>query len=161
MNLPFYIAKQIREVHFGGNWTDVNLQDTLKGLTWQQSITKALDFNTIAALVYHINYFTVAVIKVLEGGPLTSSDKYSFDLAPIQSANDWEKLKIKNSDDAEHLAKLVEQLPEEKLDEIFTHEKYESYYKNIQGIIEHVHYHLGQMVLIKKMVLQLPKDECM
>ncbi len=95
MNLPFYIAKQIREVHFGGNWTDVNLQDTLKGLTWQQSIAKIDHLNTIAALVYHINYFTVAVIKVLEGGPLTSSDKYSFDLPPVQSAEDWENLQNK------------------------------------------------------------------
>jgi uncharacterized damage-inducible protein DinB len=160
MNLPAFIAKQIRELHFGGNWTNVNLKDTLNGLTWQQSIAKIDHLNTIAALVYHINYFTVAVIKVLEGGPLTSSDKYSFDLPLIQSADEWDKLKIKNSDDAEHYAKLVEQLPAEKLEEIFTHEKYESYYKNIQGIIEHIHYHLGQMVLIKKMLLQLPKDEC-
>ena len=154
MNLTALIGKQIREVHFGGNWTDVNLRDTLKGVTWQQSITKIDHLNTIAALVFHINYFTTAVIKVLESGVLTSRDKYSFDLPPIQSGEDWENLKNNNWEDAERLAKLVENLPAERLEEDFTDKKYESYYKNIQGIIEHAHYHLGQIVLIKKLILE-------
>jgi hypothetical protein len=29
-------------------------------------------------------------------------------------------------------------------------EKYGNYYRNIHGIIEHIHYHLGQIVLIEK-----------
>lgn len=152
MNLTAFIARQIREVHFGGNWTDVNLQDTLKGITWQQAVAKIDHLNTIAALVYHINYFTVAVTKVLEGGPLTSSDKYSFDVPPIQSEADWENLTSKNWADAERLAELVEKFDAEKLEDDFTDKKYESYYKNLQGIIEHAHYHLGQIVLFKKLI---------
>ena len=154
MNLTALIGKQIREVHFGGNWTYVNLRDTLKGVTWQQAIAKIDHLNTIAALVFHINYFTTAVIKVLQGGVLTSRDKYSFDLPPIQSGEDWENIINKNWDDAERLAKLVENLPAERLEEDFTDKKYESYYKNIRGIIEHAHYHLGQIVLIKKLILE-------
>ena len=154
MNLTALIGKQIREVHFGGNWTYVNLRDTLKGVTWQQAIAKIDHLNTIAALVFHINYFTTAVIKVLESGVLTSRDKYSFDLPPIQSGEDWENIINKNWEDAERLAKLVENLPAERLEEDFTDKKYESYYKNIQGIIEHAHYHLGQIVLIKKLILE-------
>jgi hypothetical protein len=37
MNLPAQIAKHFRDVHFGGNWTSVNLRDTLNGITWQQA----------------------------------------------------------------------------------------------------------------------------
>ena len=101
-----------------------------------------------------MNYFTIAVISVLESGPLTANDKFSFDLPPIQSAEDWESLKIKNWNDAERLAKLGKKLFEDRLEDDFTDKKYESYNKNNQGIIEHVHYHLGQIVLLKKMVLQ-------
>ena len=101
MNLTAYIARQIREVHFGGNWTDVNLKDTLEGVSWQQSIAKIDHLNTIGALVFHINYFTAAVVKVLEEGSLTSSDKYSFDLPPIHSIEDWENLKQRNGEDAD------------------------------------------------------------
>jgi len=46
-------------------------------------------------------------------------------------------------------ASLVEQLPQSKLSEIFAEEKYGNYYQNIHGIIEHSHYHIGQIVLIK------------
>jgi hypothetical protein len=47
-------------------------------------------------------------------------------------------------------------LPESKLAETFSDEKYGNYYRNIHGIIEHTHYHLGQIVLIKKILSQLP-----
>jgi hypothetical protein len=43
-------------------------------------------------------------------------------------------------------------LPENKLEEVFDDKKYGNYYRNITGIIEHNHYHLGQIVLIKKII---------
>ena len=56
--------------------------------------------------------------------------------------------------DGEKFISLVEQLPDNKLDETFVHEKYGNYYRNLHGVIEHCHYHLGQIVLIKKIVLK-------
>ena len=32
MNLTQHSAKHLRDVHFGGNWTSVNLKDTLAGV---------------------------------------------------------------------------------------------------------------------------------
>jgi hypothetical protein len=153
MNLTAQIARHLREVHFGGNWTSVNLKDSLAGITWQQATTKIYSLNTIAALVYHINYYVSAVLKVLEGGPLDAHDKYSFDLPLIQSDEDWEKLLTKTWTDAKNFANLIEQLPEGKLENDFSEKKYGSYYRNLHGIIEHTHYHLGQIVLIKKIIL--------
>jgi len=154
MNLTEQIAKHFREVHFGGNWTSVNLKDSLADVTWQQATTQVYTFNTIAALVYHMNYYVSAVMKVLQGEPLNASDKYSFRLPPILSQEDWEKLLNKTWTDAENFATLIEQLPESKLWEDFSDNKYGNYYRNFHGIIEHVHYHLGQIVLIKKIILQ-------
>jgi hypothetical protein len=54
--------------------------------------------------------------------------------------------------DTELLASLVEHLPESKLNEIFSQEKYGTYYRNLHGVIEHTHYHLGQIILIKKLL---------
>ena len=157
MNLTGQIAKQFRDVHFGGNWTSSNLKDNLKDLTWQQAITQVYSFNTIALLIFHMNYYVDAVMKVLRGGSLDASDKYSFDLPPIRTQADWEKLVDKTWTDAESFASLIEQLPESKLGETFADEKYGNYYRNIHGIIEHIHYHLGQIVLIKKILLQADK----
>ncbi len=154
MNLTAQIAKQLRDLHFGGNWTWSNLKDQLADVTWEQATTKVYSFNTIAVLVFHTNYFVDAVLKVLRGGPLDAKDKYSFDHPPIQSQEDWEKMLDKVWTDAETFATLIEQMPESKLWEDFSDNKYGNYYRNIHGIIEHTHYHLGQIVLIKKLLLQ-------
>lgn len=153
MNTSTQIAKHLREVHFGGNWTWVNLKDSLEGITWQHAIAKVESFNTIAVLVFHMNYYVSAILKVLQGEPLNSSDKHSFDHPPIGSEEDWQRMLDKTWAEAEQLAGLIEQLPDVKLGEIFAAEKYGIYYRNLQGLIEHTHYHLGQIVLIKKMLL--------
>ena len=157
MNLTHHIAKQFKEVWFGGNWTSVNFKETLANVTWQQATLKMDTFNTIATLVFHINYYVSAVLRVLQGAPLNAHDKFSFDLSPIQSQEDWEKLLDKVFFDAENFVTLVEQLPENKLWENFAEEKYGNYYRNIHGIIEHTHYHLGQIIFLKKMLLQNEK----
>ncbi len=158
MNLTGQIANLFRDVHYGGNWTSVSLKENLADVTWQQATTKVYSFNTIASLVYHTNYYVSAVLKALQGEPLNASDKYSFDHPPILSQQDWEKLLNKTWTDAEKFASLIEQLPESKLWETFSDEKYGNYYRNIHGIIEHIHYHLGQIVLIKKTLLQADKN---
>lgn len=153
MQLTNQIATQFKQVHYGGNWTGVNLKDTLDGVTWQQATTKVSSLNTIAALVFHINYYVTAILAVLRKEQLTAHDKYSFDHPPIQSQGDWDKLLNKTWTDANDLISLVEQLPDSKLEETFVVEKYGNYYRNLQGVIQHTHYHLGQIVLIKKMIV--------
>lgn len=152
MNLPQHIAKNFRDVHSGGNWTAVNLRDALKNVTWQQATTKVGSFNTIAMLVYHIHYFVHVTLKVLQGGPLEGNDKLSFDHPPIASDVDWERLLDTVWSDAEAFADLVERLPVEKIFQDMADPKYGTWYRNLNGIIEHTHYHLGQIELIKKML---------
>lgn len=154
MNLSKQLAKQFREVTLNGKWVAAtNLKAELSDVTWEQATTKIGNLNTIAALTFHINYYIAGVAKVLEGGPLDIRDKFSFDLPPIKSKEDWDKLLDKSWSDGERFANLVEQLPEEKLAAGFVDEKYGNYYRNIQAMIEHSYYHLGQIVLIKKLVL--------
>lgn len=152
MNLQVQVAKLFKDVYFGGNWTSVNMKDTLADVTWQQATTKLDSFNTIAALVYHINYYVSALITIIKSEKLTASDKYSFNHPPILSEKDWENLLDKTWSDAGTFANLVEQLPENKLWEDFWDNKYGNYYRNIHGVIEHTHYHLGQIVIIKKLL---------
>ncbi|MBK7680497.1 MAG: DUF1572 family protein [Chitinophagaceae bacterium] len=156
MNTPSQIAKQFRDVLFGGNWTSVNMKETLADISWQQANTKFYSFNTIAILVYHMNYYVGVISKVLQGQPLDGKDKDSFVCPPIESAEDWEKLVQKTWNEAETFANLIEQLPDSKLEEIFINEKYGNYYRNLHGVIEHYHYHLGQIVLIKKIINSSP-----
>ena len=152
MNHTQQLAKHFREVHSGGNWTWSNLQENLKDVTWEEAVTKVQGFNTIAALAYHIHYFVAVALKVLQGGPLIGKDSESFDHPPVESEKDWQQLLGKMWADAQSFADALEKLLDEKLFETFGQEKYGTYYRNMLGIIEHSHYHLGQIALIKKMV---------
>jgi len=149
------IANRFREVLLNGLWiANTNFKAQLSDVTWEQATKKVGDLNTIAVLTFHIDYYIAGILNVLEGGSLDIRDKYSFDLPPIESQEDWEKLLGKIWSDAEKFADTVEQMPEEKLNEVFVDEKYGSYQRNIEAMIEHSYYHLGQIVLIKKVILQ-------
>lgn len=152
MKISQQIAKHFREVNFGGNWTTVNLRDVLADVTWEQATARVHSFNTIATLVYHMNYYVGVVLKVLNGEPLNAKDEYSFKVPPIQSPQDWQKLLDRVWTEAEIFSGLIEKFPDENLEKIFIHEKYGTYYRNLHGIIEHYHYHLGQIVMLKKLL---------
>lgn len=154
MSITAQMAKHTNDVFFGGNWTTSNLKDNLKDVNWQQATTKVNSFNTIATLVYHISYYVGAVTKVLEGEQLNAKDEHSFSHPPIQSQEDWELQLNKVWKDVERFVSLIEKLPDSILEENFTDKKYGTYFRNLNGIIEHTHYHLGQIVIIKKILLQ-------
>ena len=154
MKLTEQIAKLFEDVYYGPNWTGVNLKETLKDVTWQQATAKVHSLNTIAALVFHLNYYVSAVLRVLEGKPIDASDKHSFDCPPISSDNEWQILLTRTWDDAHRFARMVIQTPEYRLWETFVNEKYGNYYRNFHGVIEHCHYHLGQIVVIKKLLAE-------
>ncbi len=154
MNTNSQLAKHLNDVYFGGNWTAVSLKDILENVTWQQATTKVYTFNTIATLVYHIHYFVGVASKVLAGGVLEGDDKLSFNHPPIKSQKDWDFFLNKVWADAKKFSILIEKLPEDKLFEDFTDKKYGTYCRNLLGIIEHSHYHLGQIALLKKLLIK-------
>lgn len=152
MNSPKSLAKHVRGVYFGPNWSDNNLKMHLSEVTWQEAIQEIEGLNTIVKLAFHVNYFVAGVSKVLEGGPLEIRDKFSFDHPVITSQVEWQELLDQMWQDGEHFASLIEAMPEDQLWADFTDPKYGNYYTNLLGIIEHLHYHLGQIVLLRKLL---------
>ena len=149
------IASRFREVLLNGKWiANTNFKEQLSKVTWEQATKKIGSLNTIAVLTYHINYYIAGILNVFEGGGLEIRDRYSFDLPPITSEEEWKKLVDDLFMNSEKFAAHVERMPEEKLDGTFVDEKYGTYRRNIEGMIEHSYYHLGQISLINKMILE-------
>ena len=147
------LASRFREVILNGTWiANTNYKQQLTGLPWQVATAKLVDSNTIALLAQHIQYYIKGVKQVFEGGPLDIKDQYSFDFPPIESQEAWDDFLNLFWNDADAFALLIEQLPDEILSEPFVDEKYGTYLRNIDGMIEHCYYHLGQIVLLKKMI---------
>lgn len=153
MSQILQLSKRFREVLLDGFWiANTNFKDQLSEVTWEQAVTKVDALNTIAMLTFHINYYIAGIINVFEGGALEIKDKFSFDLPPIESQQQWEDLLSKLWTDSEKFATLLEQMTDSQLDEVFVDEKYGTYRRNIDGMIEHSYYHLGQITLVKKLL---------
>ncbi|WP_426486040.1 DUF1572 domain-containing protein [Flavobacterium sp. 2] len=147
------IANRFREIILNGTWVaNTNYKDQLENLDWKIAVAPLQNLNTIAILAQHIHYYISGINQVFKGGTLDIKDKFSFDFPPIQSQQEWEIFLNKFWKAAEEFASLVEQMPDEKLDEGFVDVKYGTYRRNIDCMIEHSYYHLGQIVLIKKLL---------
>ncbi len=149
------IANRLREVLLNGKWVaNTNFKEQIVSVSWEQAIQKVDSLNTIALLTFHVNYYLAGILNVFNGGKLEIRDTYSFDLPEIKSESDWNTLVRDFLSNAEMFANQVEQMDESRLDQPFADEKYGSYLRNIEGVIEHSYYHLGQISLIRKMIVQ-------
>lgn len=152
MSTTQQLAKHLREVNFGGNWTWSNLKDQLETVTLEQATTQVASLNTIAALTFHIDYYVQAITRVLKGEEINAHDKFSYVHPEFESEEEWKNFCQQCLKSTEALAWLIEKLDDSILDQYFVEEKYGSYHRNFLGLIEHTHYHLGQIAIIKKLL---------
>jgi len=154
MENAIQLANRFRDVTLSGKWiANTNFKQLIVDLDWEQATTKISSLNTIAALTFHINYYTAGILNVFNGGDLEIRDKFSFDCPTINSQADWEQLRDEFCDNGEQFATHVSNMDDLQLAAPFVKKEYGDYRRNIEGVIEHTYYHLGQVSLIKKMVL--------
>ncbi len=153
MKAQSQLANRFREVILNGTWiANTNFKDQLVNLDYKVATAKIQNLNTIAVLAQHIHYYIKGIKNVFLGGDLEIRDQFSFDFPSVESQEQWENFLDDFWKDSEEFAKLIENLPEEKLLADFVDEKYGTYIRNIDGMIEHSYYHLGQIVLMKKII---------
>lgn len=154
MSKTKFIADRLKEVFLDGKWiANTNIKEQIVSLNWIQATHKIDSLNTIAELTYHINYYLEGILTFFDKGKLDIQDKYSFDLPPIQSESEWQNLILNFISNSKKFIVYIEKMDDTKLDEIFVDDKYDTYNRNIIGVLEHSYYHLGQISLIKKMIL--------
>jgi len=152
MDRNIYLANRLREVLLDGTWiANTNYKHQLEQIGWKQATEKVGELNSIAALTFHIRYYLDGLLNVLRGGALEIRDKYSYDLAPIATEEEWRDLVTSFLSSAEAFVQAVSEIPDNQLNMPFIDEKYGSYLRNIEGVIEHSYYHLGQISLIRKL----------
>ena len=155
MNTAPQIANRFREVILNGTWiANTNFKDQLTNLDWEIATQKFHSFNTIAVLSQHIHYYIAGILNVFNGGTLDIKDKFSFDFPEMHSQQDWDNFLTKFWEDSDEFARFVEKMSEEEINAVFVDEKYGTYQRNIDAMIEHAYYHLGQIVLIKKGLIE-------
>jgi|SRR5205809_625301 len=155
MTITSLIADHIKQVYEGDNWTDVNITDTIKDISCQQAQQKTeASPNTIASLLHHLYFWNGMMLQRLKGYNPAVPAINGYDVAELKNDNDWDELKEQTHQSFIQLADAVKNFPEEKLYELSPTGK-SSNYKNFQGIAEHAHYHLGQIVILKKLITSI------
>jgi hypothetical protein len=152
MKLNEAIAQHLLEVHEGNNWTEVDLAHTLHDVTLAEATTlTGASPNTIASLVHHLTFWNRVMARRAQGIATEIAEANGFDVPMLQTEADWHELKADNIQSAHELAAAIQQVE----DLSFTTPilpNYPSVYKNLQGSVEHVHYHLGQLVILKNLL---------
>ena len=147
------LINRLKEVLTEGTWvTGTNLLTVIRQTQWPQANQSVKGLNSIAQLTFHLTYYMIGVNDVLAGQPLTIRDQFSFDMPPLQSEADWVILVDNFEKNALILIDQVSRLSSKELDKNFAYKTYGSIRRNINVLIEHSYYHLGQMVLIQKIV---------
>ncbi len=149
------LAVRLREVFLEGTWiANTNFKAQLSSISWEDATKKIGDLNTIADLTFHINYYLQGILDAFANSRLAIQDKFSFDTPPITSAEDWDNLVQQFLKNAKIFVATIGILEDEALQKPFFDERYGTLERNIEGVIEHSYYHLGQISLIKKMITQ-------
>jgi uncharacterized damage-inducible protein DinB len=157
MTLLEHIAQNIVAVYDGENWTESTISNTLKDISLEEAQrTTPGSKNTIASLLHHITYWNRIMVIRLGGTAVKAQAANGFDVQPMLTAADWKDLKEDNLKSAYELADAVKVVNDEDLlsDILPDHS---SAFKNIIGISEHTHYHLGQIVILKNLLRSFAK----
>lgn len=153
MNRNVALANRLREVLLNGKWiANTNFREQILSVSFDQASEKVDNLNTIVLLTFHINYYLRGILNVFNGGTLEIKDKFSFNLPENLTESDWKELVNDFLNNSELFARYVEEMEDSLLDQPFVDEKYGSYLRNIEGVIEHSYYHLGQVSLVRKLI---------
>lgn len=152
MNISALIAQHIIDVHEGNNWTEVNLIATLEGISYEEaSQVTAASVNTIAGLVQHLTFWNDVMIQRIAGHHVYIPDSNGYDNSPLADAESWQALVESCLASGRRLAATIAGIEVSRLEEpILTGAS--TAYKSLQGSVEHVHYHLGQIVILKQLI---------
>ena len=152
MLLSHKMAEHLWEFHFGNNWPGPDLRSALDDITWQEATSRIYDLNTIAMLVYHLNYYITALNRAMRGEVLDYEDNISFNHPPIETPQDWHELTSRVLSEAEESSDLIRAMPEDKIWQALPEKNSGNFFRLISGITEHCYYHLGQIIVIKKII---------
>jgi uncharacterized damage-inducible protein DinB len=152
MQVTSHIAQHLLDVYTGGNWTEVSVAETLADLTFEEAIkVTAASPNSIASLVHHLSYWNRIMVQRIDGAKPGIPEVNGFDVGTIANEKEWKALIRDLFVSASELALAIKNVGDARLEEPIVNGLV-STYKNLQGSVEHIHYHLGQIVILKKLI---------
>lgn len=150
MNEQERLSKLLKD-HFNGEpWIDVQIIGALKGLKAKDAAKHIHGLNAIWQIVHHMSCWRETILQRVQGKIIPSPPDNYFVAINDTSSKAWtaaiSRLKMAQKDLLSYLAKNTDDPDQHPGNGNY------SRYELIQGILQHDAYHLGQIVLIRKML---------
>ena len=145
-------VKLFTELQHGNCWIGNNFKETLHGIDANAASKPGyVNGNSIWQLVSHLIYWRTSVVNRLTGS-LNLPPFPDFRLPEELNEENWKQVLLDFEAVYHLLRNAVQHIKDENLDKPSPKEG-QTFYQLILGCLQHDAYHLGQMMLIKKMIL--------
>jgi uncharacterized damage-inducible protein DinB len=152
------IADQLKRAFYGEAWSGPSVKDVLDGVTAPMAAQRSVpEAHSIWELVHHITAWTNIVRRRLLGETVDVTPDVNFPPITDESEANWQQ-SLKQMEEAEiALRNLILNTPESRLDES-AGPGGNNVYVLLHGVVQHSLYHAGQIMLMKRFLISMPKS---
>ena len=146
------VSKLFSDLYDGNAWIDVTIVRTLKNINSGQAFSRPVaKLNSIWEIVNHLISWRETVLKRMQGEIVEEPKNNYFEPVKNNSEDAW-SVTLKRMEESQQLwLEFLSKFNNQDLGKFYVQSKY-TYYDLIHGILQHDAYHLGQIVLLKKLV---------
>ncbi|WP_243860413.1 DinB family protein [Flavobacterium poyangense] len=146
------VSNLYQSIYNGDPWLEVTLENTLKNVSAAQAYRKINpNLNTIWEIVNHLIQWRRNILKRVQGETITTPDHNYF--VPVLDSSEaaWEQSLQNLAKSQELWNSFLNTFDDANFEKIYPTNNH-TYYEHIHGIIQHDVYHLGQIVILKKLL---------
>lgn len=146
-----HFIKLLGDHYKGDPWIDNTIAGELKSLTAEQAEKKFGGLNSIWQIANHMISWRNALIARVMDSPLPHPDNNFIEEISDTSEYAWKETLIKFEKSQEDIVKFLSAEEDSLLEKVSPSSGY-SFFELVNAILIHDSYHLGQIVLIKKLL---------
>jgi uncharacterized damage-inducible protein DinB len=146
------IVKLFEAGYDGSPWIDVNLVNTLRAISITQALKKlSPSSNSIWEITNHLISWRENVLQRVQGKTIKTPAHNYFIAVKNGTSAEWQATMKKLEATQNDWILFLKTLQESAFEQVYEPNEM-SYYEHIQGILQHDAYHLGQIVMIVKII---------
>jgi uncharacterized damage-inducible protein DinB len=152
MTEPLRLKSLFQKLYNGEPWIDVNIVGALQGITAGGAAKRLLqNSNSIWEITNHLISWRLNVLERVNGKIITTPDDNYFEIITDHSEKAWAETLHRLQNTQQQWLAFLNKSDTAGFEKLYPANSM-TYYEHIQGIIQHDAYHLGQIVLLKKLL---------
>ena len=155
------LVKQLNEIQDGKIWIGENFNGKLDSITENEAFTRPLtSLHCVAEILSHLTLWKKEAILKIKTGEGSSTDDCEENWVGVEELKErgWANIKSENQLITAEFIGLLKTKEDSFLEQLYFDTDYKDYFNYlflIEGILQHDIYHLGQLGIIIKLLLNI------